>query len=299
MDRSPAAPGRYDTRFFMRDHSERRYTAEVGRGMLTDPLGGVWLRLVPAAGAVDPERYLASLNSRFAVDEPEPGTVVVHLPSFDNPFAARIDSLFAAEGRRIGAAETLIVDVRGNGGGSDYNYRHLVPFLYTRPIHTVGVEILASPDNIAQLDSLLASPDLPEGQKPWLRRRLASLRARPGQMVPQPDDVVRLRARATPRRVAVVMDRGCGSTCEQFILAARQSDKVMLFGENTAGVLDYANVLRIPVPGTPFELQHPTSRSRRLPADPVDPAGIAPNVRIPPDELFPVEWVRRWLAEHP
>ncbi len=78
-------------------------------------------------------------------------------------------------------------------------------------------------------------------------------------------------------------------------MAARQSGKVTLFGaEPTGGVLDYANVNRVTACGG-LVLGYPTSRSQRLPGDPVDPAGIAPQVRIPPGVRDEIGWVRDTL----
>jgi hypothetical protein len=36
-----------------------------------------------------------------------------------------------------------------------------------------------------------------------------------------------------PRRIAVLIDRGCGNSCEEFVLAVRQSFKVKTFGRPT------------------------------------------------------------------
>ena len=99
-----------------------------------------------------------------------------------------------------------------------------------------------------------------------------------------------------PRRVAVIVNRGCGSTCEQFVLAARQSKKVTLYGTNTAGVLDYANLLFAPIGScSDLSLHYATSRTKRLPQQPVAPMGIAPDVAIPETEMFPIELVRKTM----
>jgi hypothetical protein len=81
-----------------------------------------------------------------------------------------------------------------------------------------------------------------------------------------------------PRRVAVVTASGCQSSCEGFVFAARQSGKTCIVGEHTGGVLDYANQWHLVVPGGRFVFWYPTSRSQRLPSDPVDVSGIAPDI---------------------
>ncbi|HSU17775.1 S41 family peptidase [Longimicrobium sp.] len=298
----PAGEGAYETRFFLRDHSEQRFTSHLARGLLVGPVNAFTLRQVsPApADALAPAEYAATLNTAFAARQVEPGTVLLQIPNFDNSRSATIDSLFAASAPLLRNARTLIVDLRGNGGGSDYNYRHLLPLLYTRPIVTVGAQARATPGNVAAYEALLTDSGVPDGVKGSIRNSIAEMRRYLGGWTPRRESTTRFRRPLPhPERVAVIVDGGCASTCEQFVLAARQSAKTTLFGARTAGVLDFANVISVPVPGTRLVLHQPTSRSGRLPADPVDPLGIAPAVPIPPGELFPVDWVRRWLAAHP
>ena len=100
---------------------------------------------------------------------------------------------------------------------------------------------------------------------------------------------------SSPGRIVVLID-GAGSTAEQFLLAARQSRKVTLMGqENSAGVLDFANQVSEETPSGRFRLFWGISRSLRLPEDPVDPDGIAPQVRIPDDVADPVGFAQAWL----
>ncbi len=68
---------------------------------------------------------------------------------------------------------------------------------------------------------------------------------------------------------------------------------------NSAGVLDFANVVAMPAPSGRYIVQWATSRSLRLPDDPVDPDGIAPDVRIPVDVRDPVGWAQAWLERQP
>jgi C-terminal processing protease CtpA/Prc len=100
-----------------------------------------------------------------------------------------------------------------------------------------------------------------------------------------------------PRRVAVLTDRGCASSCEAFVLAARQSDKVTLYGDNTGGLTDYGNVITDATPHPALRLYVPTARSNRLPEESYDVVGIPPHVRLPSEVLYPLKWVREQLRE--
>ena len=127
----------------------------------------------------------------------------------------------------------------------------------------------------------------------------AAMAAHPGAYV-QPETrpfsaYVAPDVRLSPRHIAVLID-GAASTGEQFILDARQSRKVTLFGyRNSAGILDYANVVAMTSPSGRVHLQWATSRSLRLPDDPVDPKGVAPDIAIPRSERDPISYVQAWL----
>lgn len=62
-----------------------------------------------------------------------------------------------------------------------------------------------------------------------------------------------------------------------------------------AGVLDYAKVASAPTVCPVLQMRWATSRSDRLPADPVDPDGIASHVRLGPADLFPLDAVQNHL----
>jgi C-terminal processing protease CtpA/Prc len=90
---------------------------------------------------------------------------------------------------------------------------------------------------------------------------------------------------AMPRRVAVLVAGLCASSCEQFVLDARQSRKVTVIGkQNTAGMVDYGNTRREVLPSGVRQIFMPTSRSRRLPDRPMDYKGVAPDVIVPREE---------------
>ena len=109
------------------------------------------------------------------------------------------------------------------------------------------------------------------------------------------DGTQRHRMLDRPRVVAILVDGGCASSCEQFLLMARQSRKVTIYGTNSGGVLDYGNVRSTQMPGSTLVLSRPIHRSRRLPNDPVDNIGIPPHVRIPDDVVLQVQWVLRTM----
>ncbi len=215
-------------------------------------------------------------------------TVLITAPSFQDRYGAPMKELIRRHLRSLGATANLIVDVRRNGGGSDSTYSPLMPLLEANPYTSTGVEFLATPANIES--TVAACGVVAPGSKAceeFMAPVLEAMRAaKPGTYV--------LRAGATrlntswpnrvathPRRVAVMIDRKCGSSCEQFVLAARQSFKVKLFGRPTFGALDYSNLRPHDLPSGTRRLLYATSRSLRLPAYSVDIDGVAPDHLLP------------------
>jgi hypothetical protein len=219
-------------------------------------------------------------------------TVVLRLRTFGYEDIATVQGVIAAATPALDHTDNLVLDLRDNSGGSDFAWQGLLPLVYTGPIHAVATSLYSTPDNIARLEEQEANPSLSPAVRAWLQNEIAMMRAHPGEFVRQPDPTYTAeRVLPYPKRVAVLVNRGCASSCEQLVLALRQSKKVTIYGEPTAGALDYANLVAAEVPGGQFDLVYPVSRSQRLPAEPVDGRGIAPDVAIPSGEEFPVAWI--------
>lgn len=94
-----------------------------------------------------------------------------------------------------------------------------------------------------------------------------------------------------PKHVAVIINENNGSTTEQFLLAAKQSKKVKLYGVTTMGVLDISNMYFIDSPDKAFKLGYCLSKSYRIPDMAIDGKGIMPDYYI--DKSIPDE---QWLS---
>ncbi|MFM9957304.1 MAG: S41 family peptidase [Phycisphaerales bacterium] len=288
----------------MGDHSQTAVVGEfLSDGLLViNAAGGTWLqRVYPPAPALDvsvaarnvawPEVFYLRLSDR---------TGWLRLPSFQDPVLPKLTAIMEEQKADFATLENLIIDIRNNGGGSDYVYAPIMPLIYSRPVYTVGIQLKCSPDNIAGWEALLTDPQIPADQLESIRNRIEGMRQHlGGYYTPQPSATVETfpEVKLFPKRVALLIE-GAGSSGEQFILEAMQSRKVTMFGQgSSAGVLDHANVRSFPLPSGRFEVRNPTSRSLRLPNFPVDPQGIAPDITVPEGEKDEIEFVRKWLEQ--
>lgn len=236
----------------------------------------------------------------FLIERVDDVTLYLRLPSFHASHLDAIRKLIADHAAELARTPQLIIDIRGNGGGSDFTYDPVLPYLYTRPIWRIGVELRVSADN-ARLRGETARKL--ESASPEAARLLASesqrMQSASQAFLPREPavEIVRLdQVLPNPARIAVLVDRA-GSSAENFIMDARQSRKVVLMGqENSAGVIDYGEMMGMPAPSSRFELHWATTRSLRLPGDPVDPHGIAPDILIPADIEDPVAYAAKELA---
>ena len=231
-------------------------------------------------------------------------TALYRIASFDGRFRPKIDSITKTNATKLAYTKLLILDVRGNGGGSDGSYRSLIPYLYTNPVEEVSVALYSTPENNSKYSGALF-PDMSPKEKIYFAALQHRLNAHLGQMVPVEGNkkihlIRRKPSQLHPEvaRVAVLQNKRCASTTEQFLLLARQSKKTTSFGENSEGVLDYANMQFKPLPCYNMRLGWATSRSFRLDCgEGIDNVGIAPTVRLDPAAIDMVEQVRAWYRK--
>ncbi|MGD8496798.1 MAG: S41 family peptidase [Gemmatimonadales bacterium] len=280
--------GGYDVVYRVTDHSTRRYQARLHRGnYLTMPAIG-WAKtepLPPGARPLDPVDPSAP-----TIEALGDGVVLASIPSHGYGYRARLDSLVTVHADELLAARLLIVDVRGDGGGSSLTTQPLMPFIYAPPERddVPGPEgdpvILASADNLAYF-SRWKSDDTPA----WLLDLLARIGQHYGEVIPfqDPPDTTRSWVpgtwHETPARVAVLQDGGSGSAAEAFILFALHSRRVTTFGAPTRGMIDYQNVgiVRVGCPDAGLLLGYPTiAASAELPEGGLNATGILPDVEM-------------------
>ncbi|NIG54990.1 S41 family peptidase [Chitinophaga sp. Cy-1792] len=223
-------------------------------------------------------------------------TFYLRIPSFDRSNLGIIDSLMKANKQELVKTRNLIVDIRGNGGGSDATYGPLFPFLYTNPIRGVGVEYYSTKLNNQRMLDFINKPEYGFGaeEKAWAKKAYDKLEEHLGEFVNLNGRIVSVdtlpEKYPNPQQVAIIIDENNGSTAEQFLLEAKQSRKVKLYGVTTFGVLDISNMYEQVSPCKDITLGYCLTRSLRIPDFTIDAKGIQPDYYI--DRSIPsYEWV--------
>ena len=226
-------------------------------------------------------------------------TAYIRIPAFDLDYKKQIDSLIAANSVTIEKTPNLIIDVRYNGGGADTSYDKLIPFLYTNPIRTVGLQHLSTPLNNKVMLSLSENENFDKEHQKAFKVAYEALNKNIGKFVSLSDEMVKVKkldqVLPFPKNISILINNGNASTTEQFLLSAKQSKKVKLFGTTTSGALDISNMSDVVSPDGNFELRYGRSKSYRIPEMAIDDKGIQPNYYL--DESIPdkewVEYVRK------
>ncbi|MBI3792911.1 MAG: hypothetical protein HY275_18800 [Gemmatimonadetes bacterium] len=280
------AEGRYDVELYERNFALQHRVATLHKRVLLRLSPGIWGKafpVVPAdSGVLDPvDAHRPTITRR-------PGTVIVAIPSHDGPYKAVLDRLVRANEDALKHADRLIIDLRGNEGGGAGMSDALLPYVVSermRPslLEPADAVMLSSDDQIAYARRAFG----PETSR-FVQGLVARLQAAPGEFVafaapgeaPQPSLPAPILG---PRRVGVITDRGTVSAAEVLVLTALRSERVTVFGEPTAGALDYQSVSIVPFSARErrWFLGYPTiTRSTRLPAGGMRGHGIAPTVPL-------------------
>lgn len=228
-------------------------------------------------------------------------TIVVSVPSHSPEYTPALNALVEKFREQILNAENLIIDIRGDEGGSSWMTNALKPFMATKAKRRLRTDekpvVVSSPDNIAYFEQMKSQG--------WVPAHLVDrMKANPGKVIPfsdsesadpAQDESAEDSATSRPRNVAILIDGAVVSAGEAFVLAAKESEKVTLFGEHTGGCIDYQNVSITQLPICPtlgLNLGYPTlAASDKLPAGGINSTGVAPTVRIGKAVKDPIRFI--------
>lgn len=248
------------------------------------------------------DTYFKSISSQKPfLEEINNSTLLLRIPTFDGSQKKYIDSILLANKQKIESRENLIIDLRNNGGGDDISYSELIPYIYTNPIRTVRTQMYSTVlNNKRMLDSYenYEKYGYSKEDREYIKKAYDKLNDNLGKFVMIQgngdgkiiDEEKLDKILPYPKNIGIIINNKNGSTAEQFLLAAKQSKKVKLFGTTTAGVLDISNMYSVESPCKEFKLGYSLSKSLRVPDMEIDGKGIQPDYYI--DKSIPQhDWV--------
>ncbi|SEH32874.1 S41 family peptidase [Chryseobacterium culicis] len=243
--------------------------------------------------------YEAIMAQKPFLKELNKTTLLLRIPSFNGALKKDIDSVITANKSKIESTENLIIDIRYNGGGSDGSFAKIIPYLYTNPIRSVRTQLYSTKlNNQRMLDFYdnYQKYGMQADEREYLKKAYDKLSKNLGKFVSLQDDgktvgITKMdKILPYPKNVGIIINNGNGSTAEEFLLAAKQSKKVKLFGTTTAGVLDISNMYFVNSPCNEFKMGYALSKSFRIPDMAIDEKGIQPDYFI--DKTIPdYQWI--------
>ncbi len=132
MEFNDMGNGQYETAYYMRDHSERNLVSRVMGNTILKVGDFTWERAYPQFETLPQVAlHMELMNSPGPmVKKLSDQTVLLRIPSFNYDYKKQIDSTLKANHKSIIKHPNLIIDIRGNGGGSDASYSEIIKYLY-------------------------------------------------------------------------------------------------------------------------------------------------------------------------
>ena len=225
-------------------------------------------------------------------------TTYLHIKSFDPSLQSKFDSIYKQITPILEQKPYLIIDLRSNGGGTVSGWYPLRKYLYTRPIPKKKYDYYCSSEIIKEYEEMLVM--IEKNKEAYGVEMLNAIKsvierlkkAKLGTFVPadQPSDMNESyqaeRIEPTPKKIIMMYNRESASAAEGFILEGLQSDKVLLFGENSGGFIAFGNITPAQTPSG-FTLYRATSRF--LDHFPYEKTGIPPHIKATNDK----DWIEQ------
>jgi len=226
-------------------------------------------------------------------------TVLLTFPDFSGYNVKIVDSIIKKNDSLISTANTFIIDIRNNMGGTIRNYLPLIPFICTQPILRPNFYQLCSDDAIADFENDIKELDENVSSKLIKKNsdRRDSMLAHHGDFLFGLGDSLanNFKIREYPKNVAIITNNNCLSAAELMLLDFKQSKKVKIFGEITGGALDNLDALKIKLPKSGYYLFIATTKRIFSNSQPsYDNVGVKPDVSISDSTVNWIEFVKHY-----
>lgn len=258
----------------------RQFMASIRRGHLSANL------LVTDTGEVADIGAVLRQSPKVMTRRLSEHTSYIEAPSFMGDAGQQLARIVDDNQDGVREARYLVIDLRRNGGGSDSAFLPLLSLLGPATYRSHYPYLFVTPANIAATEALI--PEIsPHPDVELLKELIARMKAAGMGWLAMADQQVlevqldASQVKATPERVVLLIGDDCASSCEQFVITARQNPRVTLIGRKTFGALDASNCRLMPAPSGQIAVYYATTYVRRPAGQQIDEIGIPPDIELP------------------
>jgi carboxyl-terminal processing protease len=205
---------------------------------------------------IGPERGLQLATEVEAIRRTD-GVVVIRIPGFDDP---KYEEAATTAIQNASDARAIVLDLRDNYGGSSPG--KLLSAIMTKPYRGT---LVSTPMTIAKSD---ASNSF-NGNIPALPTTM--MRSGPDMTLPFPD--------AWSGKMALLIDGGSASACEDFVLRFKDGERGLVLGEPSFGSTGQPYFVNFPEFGMSFRVS--TKREYFPDGRQFEGVGVTPDISIP------------------
>lgn len=218
--------------------------------------------------------------------------------------------------------DNLILDLRENNNSYYYSYQKILNAIYVDTIIQYGEKIMCSQENINYFQRKTLLKELSDDHKEMLLGLIEKMKVNIGDFLyinnslildsifkkekhendinpivnrngayPKKENDLSAfspygnRKWIYPKKVGIIIDDKIGNETEQFLLLAKQSDKVIIFGLSSNGPLDLSDINQLTSPCGDFKFNYYITRKQNLPKEIFRDNVIKPDNYI--DEAIP------------
>jgi hypothetical protein len=276
----------YTIKLFTRDHTPYTFYIKTDLKDIID-MGafGIWQRVL-SLNKIDALNNEVKKLKYIEFKKLSDKTLYLRIPSFDISNYQALQDTIAVNMPKELTGKILIIDLRGNTGGSTIVSNLLLQYVYLDSIKYEGSTFKASKQNIDDFEQIMAQPAYNSIDKTSTKLKIDRFKQSPNSLVPYTEKrFLSLDSVFTkPAEVYIIVNGFSASTSEFFVLQAKQNPRVKVIGQKTRGAIDYTDIgLPHSLPCSLFYIQLPMVRSNRIKMFNLDNIGITPDIVIPED----------------
>ncbi len=298
------AQNAYQTAYIRGDFNVDTVAVRLIKNYIEMPNYGIWKKTFPLSRdtlmEAEQRAEMGDVRFKFLDDS----TVYIALKSCDISHKKTLDNLLIKNAERLKTMPNWVVDFRNNNGGSTDVFTSLLPYLYTKPLIDKGSKHWMTPENTQKLKAFVTvnGKELDKKSFDYLTQMIEFGEKNPNAWHDEKGDTTTYdKILPFPRKVDVLTNENNGSSGETFLIVARGlSDKVTIFGENSAGYLDYGDIMPYKMPCDNFDTYIPSRRANYLDYGvSYDKTGYLPDVYIPKTDKDWLKFVKEYWLKNP